>query len=105
MNYYKKHFFFCCNQREGGKQCCNDQDACSMRLYAKDQIKALGLNGKGGVRVNLSGCLGRCKEGPTTVIYPEGVWYTYHSKEDINEIIEKHIIGGEVVSRLLMTND
>ena len=34
------------------------------------------------VRVNTSGCLDRCELGPTVVIYPEGVWYSVHTRED-----------------------
>lgn len=102
MTYYQKHLFFCTNQREGGRKCCQDASASEMRLYAKNKLKELGLTGAGGVRVNSAGCLGRCALGPSLVIYPEGVWYTYHSTSDIDEIIECHIIKGEIVDRLLM---
>jgi len=34
------------------------------------------------------------------VIYPEGTWYTYVDKEDIDEIIDQHIGHGQVVERL-----
>ena len=71
-----------------------------MRDYAKDRIKALRLNGPGKIRVNISGCLDRCKEGPVMVIYPEGVWYTYVDREDIDEIIREHLRHGRVVERL-----
>jgi (2Fe-2S) ferredoxin len=36
------------------------------------------------------------------VVYPEETWYSYIDREDIDEIIEKHLIGGEVVERLLI---
>jgi (2Fe-2S) ferredoxin len=36
------------------------------------------------------------------VIYPEGVWYTYHSIEDVEEIIQRHLIKGERVERLML---
>ena len=52
------------------------------------------------VRVNPSGCLDRCEEGPVIVVYPEEIWYTYVDKEDIDEIIEQHLINGKVVERL-----
>jgi (2Fe-2S) ferredoxin len=42
----------------------------------------------------------RCGEGPVLVVYPEGVWYTYHDKADIDEIIEEHLQHGRVVERL-----
>jgi (2Fe-2S) ferredoxin len=52
------------------------------------------------VRINKAGCLERCEEGPALVIYPEGVWYTYVDTEDIDEIIDVHIVGGKIVERL-----
>ena len=100
MSYYRQHVFFCCNEREGPEACCANHDSIGMQAYAKGRIKALGLNGKGSVRMNKSGCLDRCDEGPVLVVYPEGVWYTYVDKSDIDEIIERHIVGGEIVERL-----
>ncbi|MBS0358916.1 MAG: (2Fe-2S) ferredoxin domain-containing protein [Proteobacteria bacterium] len=103
--YYEKHVFFCINQRGEGKQCCQNAGAHAMRDYMKERVKELQRHGKGKIRVNTSGCLGRCVEGPIVVIYPEAVWYTYHSQSDIDEIIERHLIHGEVVEHLLLTNE
>jgi (2Fe-2S) ferredoxin len=100
MTYYRHHVFFCLNQREGGKSCCNDRGATDLQGYAKERIKALGLNGPGMVRINRAGCLDRCEEGPVVVVYPEGVWYTYVGKEDIDEIIDSHLVNGRPVERL-----
>ncbi len=98
--YYRFHVFFCVNQRTNGEECCADKGSASLREYAKERIKALGVAGRGGVRINTAGCLDRCTEGPVIVVYPEGTWYTYVDKEDVDEIVEKHLIGGQVVSRL-----
>ncbi|WP_029890258.1 (2Fe-2S) ferredoxin domain-containing protein [Polycyclovorans algicola] len=99
--HYRHHVFFCCNQREpGGRVCCNDAGASRLRDYAKQQVKKLGLAGKGRVRVNQAGCMERCEEGPCLVIYPEAVWYTYRSEADIDEIIRSHVQNGEPVTRL-----
>ena len=100
MSYYDKHIFFCCNKREGGRTCCADKGAAEMRDYAKGRVMALGLSGEGKIRVNQAGCLDRCEEGPVLVVYPEAVWYTYVDSADIDEIVERHIVGGEIVERL-----
>ena len=102
MSYYERHVFFCLNQRENGAACCGRHDAAGMQQHAKTRIKALDLNGKGHIRINKSGCLDRCDEGPCIVIYPEGVWYTYVDAHDIDEIIDRHLVKGEVVDRLLI---
>jgi (2Fe-2S) ferredoxin len=100
MSYYKYHVFFCVNEREDGSACCQHYDALAFRDYTKKRIKALELAGKGGVRVNTAGCLDRCSEGPVIVVYPEGIWYTYVDQEDIDEIIQEHLVGGRPVERL-----
>jgi len=100
--FFKYHVFFCCNQREAGETCCANLGAQKMRDYAKQRIKALGLAGEGGVRINSAGCLGRCERGPVVVVYPQGVWYTWIDEEDIDEIIEQHLQQGQVVERLLV---
>jgi (2Fe-2S) ferredoxin len=100
MSYYRYHVFFCTNQRDDGRACCANHGSPALRDYAKQRVKDLGLGGKGGVRVNNAGCLDRCEEGPVVVVYPEGTWYTYVDREDIDEIIEEHLIHGRVVERL-----
>ena len=100
MSYYRYHVFFCTNLREDGSACCQNHGAREMRDYAKARIKALGLAGQGGVRINTAGCMDRCSEGPVLVVYPEAVWYTYVDRDDIDEIIERHLTQGQVVKRL-----
>ncbi len=100
MGYYKRHIFFCTNLRDDASQCCQAAGADEARDYAKARIKALGLSGKGGVRVNKAGCLDRCAEGPVAVVYPEGVWYAYVDKEDIDDIVDQHLVAGNEVKRL-----
>ena len=99
-SHYQYHVFFCTNQREDGAACCADHDAQTMRDYAKQRIKALGLNGPGQCRINSAGCMDRCSEGPVIAVYPEAVWYTYVDKADIDEIIQEHLLNGRTVARL-----
>lgn len=102
MSYYRYHVFFCTNQRSDGRACCQDFDAQSMRDYVKAQVKSRGLAGPDGVRINTAGCLDRCDLGPVLVVYPEATWYTYVDKQDLDEIIDQHLVGGKVVERLLI---
>ncbi len=65
----------------------------------KKRAKELGLDD---VRINNAGCLERCELGPTMVIYPQGIWYHYSSTDDIDEILESHILKDRPVNRLLL---
>ncbi len=103
MSYYQRHVFFCSNQRESGKACCANCGAVEMIAYAKNRVKALKLAGAGKARINQAGCLDRCDEGPVLVVYPEAVWYTYLDRDDIDEIIDEHLVHGRIVKRLLMS--
>lgn len=102
MSYYERHLFFCLNQRANGEACCADHAAQAGFDHCKSRVKALGLAGKGGVRVNKAGCLDRCAGGPVAVVYPEAVWYTFVDTADIDEIVERHLQRGEVVERLVL---
>lgn len=100
-SYYRRHIFFCLNQRSGGEECCADHRAQEAFERCKSQVKASGLAKTGQVRVNKAGCLDRCAGGPVAVVYPEAVWYTYVDAHDIDEIVESHLKHGRVVERLL----
>ena len=99
--YFKRHIFFCLNERKNNEACCAQQGAQEAFDHCKAQVKALGLAGPGEVRVNKAGCLDRCSGGPVAVVYPEGVWYTYVDKADIDEIVTSHLKNGQVVERLV----
>lgn len=53
------------------------------------------------VRVIKTGCFGLCAKGPIVIIRPEDTFYAMVKPSDCEEIIQKHIIEGEVVTRLL----
>ena len=99
-SYYARHVFFCLNERRNGEACCAQHQAQEAFDRCKSQVKAAGLAGPGQVRVNKAGCLDRCAAGPVMVVYPEAVWYTYVDRQDIDEIIDEHLVHGRVVERL-----
>jgi (2Fe-2S) ferredoxin len=105
MSWYERHLFFCTNRRDDGRPCCYEAGAEPARAWAKARVKALGLAGPGKVRVNMAGCLDRCEEGPVAVVYPDGVWYTYVDQEDLEEIIQEHLVNGRVVERLQLKSE
>ena len=102
--YYSTHVFCCVNERRAGhpRGCCVDKGAVALQDYMKKMGKERNIKG---LRVNKAGCLDRCELGPTMVIYPEGVWYHYKTEADVDEILERHVIGGERVERLVLAVD
>jgi (2Fe-2S) ferredoxin len=99
--YYRLHVFVCTNRRPEGhpRGSCAGRGSEALRDYLKARVKELGLVG---VRVNTAGCLDRCELGPDLVIYPEGVWYSYHTSDDLDEILETHLVKGGRVARLML---
>ena len=101
-SFYKKHIFFCTNQRkEKNKRSCGGEEINYLRSYMKEKIKASGIKA---IRVNTAGCLNRCKKGPLMVIYPEGIWFKVTNKQDIDLIIEKYIKENKLPKKLLISN-
>src|SRR5256885_15613286 len=79
--------------------CCTEKVSEKLRNYTKVRARELVL---ADTRINAAGCLDRCELGPTMVIYPEGVWYSYRDTADIDEILETHVKGGGRVARLML---
>lgn len=101
MPHYNHHIFVCQNQRQEDHPmgCCLSKGSGEMYNYLKARVKELGLSK---IRVNKSGCLGQCKNGPAMVIYPEGVWYTLSTIKDIDRVIESHLIHNQKVDEFLI---
>jgi len=99
--HYQTHVFCCENKRapDHPRSCCSARGSIELRNYMKVRSKELGIEN---IRINGAGCLERCELGPALVIYPEGTWYHYENKNDIDEILDRHIINGEVVERLFL---
>ena len=100
MPSFERHVFVCTNQREEGhaRGCCHAKGSEGIRETMKARVKQLGLDGR--VRINTSGCLDQCEHGVTVVVYPEAVWYGFVKPEDVEEIVQSHLVGGTPVARL-----
>ena len=100
---YRRHVFVCQNEREAGhpKGCCKHRGSEAVFKVLKEGAAKAGL---ADVRINRAGCMEHCEFGPSVVVYPEAVWYRVPTAEDAREVLTRHIIGGNIVDRLLMTN-
>jgi len=96
MGQFEKHVFICTS----GDWCATrDGDALAVHAYLKKRVAEAGLAGR--VRINHSGCLDQCGNGPMIVVYPENVWYWGVTVEDASHIFEEHLLGGKPVERMI----
>ena len=102
---YDKHIFICVNERDENnpKGDCTRCGGKDIRMKFVQLINKHGL--KGIVRANKSGCLDACELGASVVIYPDNIWYTRVSPDDVDEIFETSILNNGVVERLVATED
>ncbi len=100
MKRYNKHIFVCENKRAENhpRGCCQNKGSLEVRALFKKRLKELGLNSE--VRANSSGCLDACEFGVTVVVYPNQIWYGNVKTDDVEEIIQSHIINNTPVERL-----
>ena len=89
----KRHIVLC-----GGTGCLSSNSAEILKKF-EEVVKEKGLDDK--VTVNQVGCFGFCSQGPFVKIFPEDTLYRMVNINDVDEIVEKDIIGGEIVERLL----
>ncbi|HEY6097932.1 MAG TPA: (2Fe-2S) ferredoxin domain-containing protein [Anaeromyxobacter sp.] len=99
---FRHHVFVCENRRDPAdpRGCCSAKGSEAIRDALKAELARRGLRKE--VRANGSGCLDSCADGPTVVVYPEGVWYGHVRVEDVPEIVESHLVNGVPVERLRM---
>ncbi len=97
---YKKHLFVCINERNDGRQSCGEITGMALVEKFKELLKDKKLNIE--MRAQKAGCFDTCAHGPSLVVYPEGIFYGKVTLEDVEEIIEKHLINNQPVERLMI---
>ena len=102
---YDRHVFVCINRRPDGhpRGCCAAKGSEAVRDRLKVVAKNAGLVGR--VRINAAGCLDACETGVSVVVYPEGVWYGGVTLDDVDAIVEEHLVSGRPVERLRRESD
>lgn len=95
---YEKHIFICTNDKVAPKKCCGSERGMVLVDLFKEKMKEKGLTKT--MRAQKTGCLDVCAFGPGLVIYPEGVFYGGVQPEDVDEIIESHLVNNVTVERL-----
>ncbi|MEP7382375.1 MAG: (2Fe-2S) ferredoxin domain-containing protein [Gemmatimonadota bacterium] len=93
MGQYSRHVFVC----SIGKTCSKAGGEDVFRVM-KRAVRDAGLSGS--IRVNKAGCMNQCGHGPMVVVYPEDVWYGAVDEAGGGQIVERHLLRGEVVEEL-----
>ena len=78
---------------------CSAVDSYEVAYTFSKELQEHDLQAK--VELRVTGCHGFCEQGPVVVIHPERFFYVRVKPKDVKEIVEKTIINGEIVERLL----
>ena len=90
---YRYHVLVC------GGTGCTSSGSQRIREKLAEEIEKQGIEEE--VCVIKTGCFGLCALGPIMIVYPEGAFYSMVKEDDIPEIVEEHLVKGNIVTRLL----
>ena len=99
MNKPTKHIFVYTSSRMTGvaKGFCHTKGALEIIQRFTEKLEEEDITD---VMVSNTGCFGICEKGPIVAVYPDNVWYGSVSTDDVDEIVESHIMNGKIVEKL-----
>ena len=100
MPKFVMHIFICGNQRPPDHPRGSCDPSATGDLHRAFKARLAQTSARATVRANQAGCLDQCEHGPTVVVYPDAVWYGHVTLQDVDEIVQSHILGGQQVERL-----
>jgi sirohydrochlorin ferrochelatase/(2Fe-2S) ferredoxin len=88
-----KHVLVCTNAD------CADKGSLPLIAALRRSVKDAGRDRD--IKVTRTLCMGRCGEGPTMAVYPDGIWYRGVKETDAQELVDEHLLNDRLVSRLV----
>ncbi|HEY5466964.1 MAG TPA: NAD(P)H-dependent oxidoreductase subunit E, partial [Clostridia bacterium] len=76
---------------------CISCDCIPCRDALLEELKAAGISDE--IQIKMTGCMGNCDVGPSMIIRPGGIFYCRLKPEDMHEIVQQHLVGGQVVDK------
>ena len=100
MGLRERYAFVCQNRRPEGhpKGSCSEAGSDEILLRLKALIREREIGSR--VRAIGTTCLGLCEKGVVMVVYPDNVWYGNIRPDDLDRIVDEHLIGGRAVEDL-----
>ena len=92
----KKHILVCSKKKPEGIPCCHARGGMELADGIRAELFKRGLENE--YHVTTTGCLGICNRGPAMVVYPEGKWYTEFKREEIQSLVDQHLIADRQLS-------
>lgn len=81
---------------------CTSSNSAKIFTRFNECIKTAGLEGE--VKLIKTGCFGLCQKGPIVAIHPDKIFYCHVKVEDVEEIVNEHLLKGRVVERLVLSD-
>jgi len=98
MGPFRYHVFVCEQQKPEGVPCCAAHGSAKVIETLREEVAQRELLND--VQITACGSFGLCDRGPNMIVYPEGVWYSSVTPQDVVEIVQTHFQAGRVVERL-----
>jgi len=81
----------------------NNPESQQLMQYLSQTLMQKGIIGN--VQPIQTSCLGRCQQGPVMLVEPGHTMYVGLTKEKISRIIDEHVIGGNIVSEYVISDE
>ena len=102
MEPFRFHVYACMQEKPKDVPCCAASGSAAVLDALNNALAATGLRDE--VQVTTTNCMGTCENGPVLIAYPEGIWYSKVTPQDVPSIVAAHFAGGNALHGLARTD-